>query len=154
MSDTATTTDTPPREAAPEPDGSSRGESLAFFAVGLAAMALIAAVIAVGIAMRAVERAESAPAGGGGAAAVVSVELTDFEITPGDIEIAAGGSLSITNAGATEHNLYVGDLHTTNLQTGGTETLDLSSLAPGEYEMHCNVAGHTDLGMVGTLTVR
>jgi len=36
---------------------------------------------------------------------------------------------------------------------GGKANIDLANLAPGSYQIHCSVAGHKDLGMVGTLEV-
>src|SRR3546814_10367988 len=53
------------------------------------------------------------------------------------------------------HNLAVADqdLKTSDLAGGEAGTLDVSSLAAGEYEIFCDIAGHKDAGMVGTLTV-
>src|SRR3546814_1993798 len=53
------------------------------------------------------------------------------------------------------HNLAVADqdLKTADLAGGEVGTLDVSSLAAGEYEIFCDIAGHKDAGMVGTLTV-
>ena len=61
----------------------------------------------------------------------------------------------MTNTGSVTHNLSVSgtDLATADLAAGESETLDLSSLEPGEYEMICTVAGHADAGMTGTLTI-
>ncbi len=39
------------------------------------------------------------------------------------------------------------------LSSGETADLDLSSLAPGTYDVHCTVAGHESGGMSATLTV-
>src|SRR5690606_1632495 len=39
-----------------------------------------------------------------------------------------------------------------DLAAGESEVLDLSSLAPGEYQIICTIAGHADSGMTGTLT--
>lgn len=140
-----------------EPSNGRRGagESLAFFAIGLAAMALIGAIIAVGVALRAVETAEDriAAAGTATAAGPVTVTLTDFEISPSEIEIVAGSTLEVVNEGSTVHNLEVGDLRTPDIPAGGSATFDVSSLAPGTYEVICQIPGHKDLGMVATLRV-
>jgi FtsP/CotA-like multicopper oxidase with cupredoxin domain len=85
----------------------------------------------------------------------VTVELTEFAITPASVTVPAGGSLQVTNAGATAHNLTIqdSDVATAELAAGETEDLDVSSLAPGDYEILCTIPGHVDSGMTGTLTV-
>ena len=85
----------------------------------------------------------------------VSVELTEFAITPATMQVPAGGSLRVTNAGATAHNMTVRDtdIATAELAAGDTEDLDLSSLEPGEYEIYCSIPGHAESGMTGTLTI-
>jgi uncharacterized cupredoxin-like copper-binding protein len=146
------------RTLPPVERGSDRrgtGESLAFFAVGLAGMALVAAVISIGIALRAVETAEDRVAAASAAAATgpVTVTLSDFAITPAEIELVAGSTLEVINDGATVHNLEVEGLRSPDIPAGGTVTFDVSSLAPGSYELICQIPGHKDLGMVATLTV-
>jgi FtsP/CotA-like multicopper oxidase with cupredoxin domain len=85
----------------------------------------------------------------------VAVELTEFAITPSAVQVAAGGSVQVTNAGATAHNLTIRDtdIATAELAAGETEEVDLSSLAPGDYEIVCTIPGHADAGMTGTLTI-
>jgi manganese oxidase len=85
----------------------------------------------------------------------VEVELSEFAISPGDLEVAAGGTLEITNAGADEHDLAVvdHDLGTPMLGAGESASLSLEGLEPGTYELLCTVPGHDSAGMTGTLTV-
>jgi manganese oxidase len=85
----------------------------------------------------------------------VAVELTEFAISPADLTVAAGGSLEVANRGAIEHDLAVVDtgVGTPMLKSGEEATLDLSSLAPGTYEVICTVPGHESGGMKGTLTI-
>jgi manganese oxidase len=85
----------------------------------------------------------------------VAVELTEFAISPADLTVAAGGSLEVANRGAIEHDLAVVDtgVGTPMLKSGEEATLDLSSLAPGAYEVICTVPGHESGGMKGTLTI-
>ena len=61
----------------------------------------------------------------------------------------------MTNAGSMAHTLGVEgtDLITPSLNAGDTATLDLSSLAPGEYVLWCDVAGHKESGMSTPLTI-
>ncbi|HEX6568035.1 MAG TPA: multicopper oxidase domain-containing protein [Acidimicrobiales bacterium] len=92
---------------------------------------------------------------GGGGGDTASVELSEFALTPASLTVPAGGELEVTNAGTAVHNLSITDtdIATSDLAGGDSETLDLSSLAPGEYEVLCAVPGHADSGMTGTLTV-
>ena len=89
----------------------------------------------------------------GGTAATAS--LTEFAIDPDGLTVGEGGTIEVTNDGTMVHNLAVADqdLKTADLAGGEAGTLDVSSLAAGEYEIFCDIAGHKDAGMVGTLTV-
>ena len=80
--------------------------------------------------------------------------LTEFAIEPSDLTLPAGGGVvTITNAGTVDHNLSVDGQTSEMIPAGGTAELDLTGLADGSYEMTCQVAGHADAGMKGTLTV-
>jgi manganese oxidase len=85
----------------------------------------------------------------------VSVELSEFAFTPSDIEVAAGGTLVITNRGSAEHDLEIigTGIASPMLGAGQSADLDLGDLAPGVYEIHCTVPGHDSAGMIGSLTV-
>ena len=103
--------------------------------------------------------------GGGGpdsdvaAPATFDVSLTEFAITPDAIHAPAGRSLSfhVTNDGTTVHTFAVdtgdGVEQTRELQPGDTQTLEVSALPAGDYRISCTIAGHADLGMVGSLMV-
>jgi manganese oxidase len=99
--------------------------------------------------------AAAAAADGTDAPSSVSVELSEFAIEPASITVAAGGVLEVLNRGAIDHDLAVvdTDVATPMLRGGEDATLDLSSLAPGTYEVICTVAGHEAGGMKGTLTI-
>ena len=117
-----------------------------WFGVVLAVLALVFASVAL------IVRDGS---GSSSSADVTSIELTEFALSPASVTVPAGGSLEVVNAGTAAHNLSIVDsgIVTTDLAAGDTETLDLSSLAPGEYEILCEIPGHADSGMTGTLTV-
>ena len=85
----------------------------------------------------------------------VPVSLTEFALGPEDVVIPEGGSLAVSNDGSQMHNLAVADtdLITADLLGGEADTLDLSSLPAGEYELFCEIAGHKEAGMSGTLVV-
>ena len=95
---------------------------------------------------------------GSGSAPVSStldINLEEFSIT-GDLVAPAGEvTLLVHNNGSMDHNLGVRelDLLTPNFGSGGTVSLELGELAPGEYTLYCEIAGHEAAGMVATLTV-
>ncbi len=160
--------DSAPREPQPErldsetaADGRDRQSSLfgvVVIAVVLSLLAMLVAVVAVGFGSRAIDEAESASDGSGGAAAApatATVHLTEFAIEPATVDVAAGGSLEIMNMGSGQHNLAVEgqDLASAMIDSGGTGQLDLAGLAPGTYTIFCQVPGHREAGMEGTLRV-
>jgi FtsP/CotA-like multicopper oxidase with cupredoxin domain len=85
----------------------------------------------------------------------VKVALSEFAISPAALTVPKGGSLAVTNNGTMTHNLAVTGtaLKIADLAPGGTSTLDVSSLSPGDYEVFCAIAGHKDSGMTAKLTV-
>ena len=144
--------------ARPTSDGARR-DGLLIVVYALAAAALIASVVAVGLGLRAVDESKASNGGAatatGGAPASVEVSLNDMAITPADVQVAGGGSLEVSNTGAMAHNLVVEGqgLATSLLDPGGRETLDLSRLVPGSYVLFCEVTGHRAAGMQATLKV-
>lgn len=129
-------------------------------AIGIAVIALIALVLSGGALIVATNSgSDGAVASSSQAAAAepetVAVSLSEFSIGPDAIEVAAGSTLAVSNAGAVEHDLVIEgqDLATPMLASGDEFELDLSGLAPGTYEMRCTVPGHDSAGMTGTLTI-
>ena len=57
----------------------------------------------------------------------VQVSLTEFALTPSDVEVADDASITVTNEGTAEHNLAVKgtDVRTENLSAGDRARLDL-----------------------------
>lgn len=126
------------------------------------AVAVTAALLAVLLSIFALGRAlasDGTPAptlGGDGApVAAVGVELSEFDISPDPIVVAAGGTLDVTNTGSAEHNLTVrgADVSTTDLPAGEGEALDLEALEQGSYEVFCSIPGHEAAGMLAELVV-
>ena len=117
----------------------------------------VATVLALVLAFTAVVMAAGDDSGAGSVSteAPTHVSLSEFAIAPDAITVAEGGALHVTNDGATAHNLTIVDqgLATADLPAGGSEELDVSSLAVGTYEVQCIIPGHADTGMTGTLTV-
>ncbi len=137
-------------------------QSLSTIGVGVAvAAALLAVLLSVFALGRALSTDPAQPAVAGGtddgavAAATVDVALAEFSITPAQITVAEGGTLDVSNDGSAEHNLKVrGEgIGTENLAGGDSESLSLAGLAPGTYEVFCDIPGHEAAGMVGELVV-
>ncbi len=99
--------------------------------------------------------ADAVAAGSGGGEATVAVQLAEFSITPKQLTVAVDGTLEVANDGTMVHNLAVKGTQyaTTMLDAGQSESLSLEGLAAGTYTVFCEVPGHEQAGMVGTLVV-
>ena len=146
----------------PAPDGGPAGDrrnrdALLVTVYVLAAIALVASVVAVGLGLRAVDEADDRVAGGTQPAtpSTVTATLADTGIALSGAEVAAGGVVDVVNGGSVTHNLAVEgeDLATEMLEAGATGRLDLSGLGAGTYVLFCEVAGHRALGMETELRV-
>ena len=87
-------------------------------------------------------------------AAVPLIDLSEFAIH-GDLAAPAGDVvLDVLNVGAAPHNLRLqGGPITRDLNAGEGQLLDLGELAPGNYELFCEIAGHRESGMSTTFEV-
>lgn len=118
--------------------------------VGLASMALLLAVIGLWF-----PRAGSAGPAPEVTVKEVSVTLTEFAVTPAQIDAELGQKLTITvkNDGKMEHDLKVGGTEGTKmLAPGASETI---SVGPFEAstEAWCTVPGHKESGMTMKINV-
>ncbi len=96
----------------------------------------------------------SAPSGGDGAAAFTVVSH-DIYFDPAELTIPADQDVVVhlPNEGAAPHNFSIDDLDISVDQAPGETDLQTTINAPaGDYEYYCNVPGHKEAGMVGTLT--
>lgn len=109
----------------------------------------------------------------GGPSTKLTVELSDFAITPNQLSVPAGAEIQIkvVNNGTVEHNFYimqygvdVGDMFDEEdianayweVDAQPDESVELSFTAPdqpGIYQIVCGMPGHLQAGMVGTLEV-
>lgn len=93
-------------------------------------------------------------------AEVVEIELGAFELIPDHLDLVAGTTylFQVTNTHSTAHNVYIGDQGSQTLEgsatiPGGSSTSFVWTAVAGEFDMWCDVPGHADLGMVGTVSV-
>jgi uncharacterized cupredoxin-like copper-binding protein len=102
--------------------------------------------------------------GGSEAGGAKTVDLNEYSIDPGSLNVAKGTKLTVKNVGNIAHNLTIeqgSDPKKASKKLEGTSTFlggkseDLTvDLKPGKYAMACTVPGHRELGMVGTITVK
>jgi len=139
------------------PGPPDRRDNLMFIAVIVSGMALLTAVFGVGQGYRAIDDSRTGGAeGSSGAAQTATIHLSEFALTPATLEIASGGTITVHNDGAAPHNLAIEgtDLISPMLNGGESANLSLAGLAPGTYAIICQVVGHSDAGMKGTLVVK
>ncbi len=94
-------------------------------------------------------------AGEDAVAADVTVVSYDIYFEPTEFTIASGETVTVSlpNEGAAPHNFAIDELDiSVDLAPGETKSVDINA-EPGVYEYYCNVPGHREAGMVGTLTV-
>lgn len=73
-----------------------------------------------------------------------------------NLEAKAGQKITITlnNEGLLDHNFSIKDLGIDiNIAAGGTEVATFVITEPGTFDYFCNVPGHQEAGMTGTITV-
>ena len=98
------------------------------------------------------------------AAETSTVKMDEYQFTPGDVVAKQGDSIDVSNDGKIVHNLTVEKgpdpkkesdklTATDTLTPGKSEKLKVD-IKPGKYVMVCTVAGHRELGMTGTFTVK
>ena len=137
-----------------EPGISERTKMMLFWPV---AGFLVAAAFGIGLISMAAftSRPVSATAPDTGSGQTIEVELGELFIKPGSIEAAAGEvTFEVSNNGKIEHNFAIqGSSRTDMLAPGDSTRLTVSNLEAGEYTFLCEVAGHADGGMKGTLVV-
>jgi uncharacterized cupredoxin-like copper-binding protein len=94
-------------------------------------------------------------AAGQGAGNAVEVVANDIFFEPKELNIPADTDVTVQvpNKGVTLHNFSIDELHIdVDIAPGTTEEVVINAPA-GTYEYYCNVPGHKQAGMVGTLTV-
>jgi len=102
------------------------------------------------------EATPAASAGGGNAANEMTVTMVDIAFQPSELTIPPDTdvTVSLPNTGASLHNFSIDELGIdVDVQPGDTGSATINAPA-GTYEFYCNVPGHKEAGMLGTLTVQ
>jgi len=90
--------------------------------------------------------------------AEVRIVSTEFRFSPTTVLIAAGRAVTLVldNRGAeTEHGLFVPGLgFRLQAKSGEIARKNILVEKPGQYDYDCDLPGHRDAGMTGTLIVR
>jgi nitrite reductase (NO-forming) len=99
----------------------------------------------------------ASPAASAAASTSPTVDMVDINFQQKAITIPANTEVTVTlvNKGAIAHNFNIDELnvHSGDVQPGQTKTVTINA-KPGQYQYYCNVPGHRQAGMVGTLTVQ
>ena len=101
---------------------------------------------------------EATPAddtGGDAVAADITVVSHDIYFEPTEFTIPSGETVTVSlpNEGMAPHNFAIDELDiSVDLAPGETKSVEINA-EPGVYEFYCNVPGHREAGMVGTMTV-
>jgi uncharacterized cupredoxin-like copper-binding protein len=99
-------------------------------------------------------------AGSGGGSHGIRVVMTEFKYSPSTISASAGTvSFDLVNQGRTAHDMVVADssgkvLGKSSLVGAGQEAeFSVQVSQPGTYQIYCDLPGHREAGMSGTLEV-
>lgn len=81
---------------------------------------------------------------------------TELEFDPSEVTIAANTDVTVNlpNEGAQPHNFSIDELNISIDANVGEAPTTTINAPPGEYEFYCNIPGHREGGMVGTLIVQ
>ena len=98
----------------------------------------------------AAEDTEPADAGGGQSFTVVAKE---FLFEPASLTVSAGAaSLTVDNQGVIEHDITIDDIGVHIYAAAGETASGEVTLPAGTYTFYCDIPGHRDSGMEGTVT--
>ena len=95
----------------------------------------------------------------GAPAGSTQVNVMDFNFKPKDISVASGKVVFfLVNSGPAAHDMLIADstgktlARSSLVQSGDTFTFTIANLPAGKYVFYCDVPGHRQAGMEGTLT--
>jgi uncharacterized cupredoxin-like copper-binding protein len=147
----ALTDEHPPALSLRSDEGPTAREAYAFVLILFGLLGVIALFVALAIGTGGTDGDAVASTG----SEPTAVTLSDFSVTPSAISTMNGAGLHVTNKGNVQHNLVIEgtSFATAMIDPSQSAHLDLSMLAPGDYTVVCQVAGHKEAGMKATLHV-
>ena len=78
----------------------------------------------------------------------------DFKYNPTALTAKAGTiEIALTNSGVVDHSIVIEGKDLNIVATGGETERGSVTLSAGTYTFFCDIVGHKEAGMVGTLTV-
>jgi uncharacterized cupredoxin-like copper-binding protein len=86
-----------------------------------------------------------------------TIDLFEFGFKPNAVTIPANTPVTLTlkNTGTTIHNFNIDQLNVQSPDINPGQSVTVTINAPaGTYQFYCNIPGHKEAGMVGTLTVQ
>jgi plastocyanin len=87
----------------------------------------------------------------------VTVEATEFKFKPDEFEVAVGSTVQfeLVNKGNIAHSFEIPkfDIATDKILADKSTTVTFTPKEAGEYTFICNVPGHKQAGMKGTIRV-
>lgn len=132
-----------------------------------------AAILAVTLLAVMILAACSGGSTGGSGGTTLNVTTTEFAFNPANVTVPAGATvtLNLNNTGTVEHTWVLlkqgvnvttatgldqsSILFTSKVEPGKTATFTFTApTTPGDYEIICDLPGHLEGGMKGTLTVK
>ncbi|MBA2523023.1 MAG: cupredoxin domain-containing protein [Solirubrobacterales bacterium] len=101
----------------------------------------------------------SSSSGGGATVDIAADPSGSLAFTKTDISTTAGSdTINFDNESSTPHNVDIEDADgndVAEIETiSGSTATTTADLQPGEYTFYCNIPGHREAGMEGTLTVK
>jgi len=99
---------------------------------------------------------------GGGGASQTPLDVTfttgsELKFQPNTLTAKVGQTVNVTldNTGALEHSFLVDELSVDSgvVAGGSKKVVSFAPSAAGTYTFYCNISGHKEGGMTGTLTV-
>jgi plastocyanin len=83
------------------------------------------------------------------------VRMIDYGFDPTNLTVPKNSMVWIVNDGKVPHSWIIPKVGvgTQDLAPGQSQELDLSGIAPGTYNVTCDLPGHAQLGSVGTVTI-
>ncbi len=90
----------------------------------------------------------------------ITVTMTEYKFTPSNLELKSGNAtFYLVNSGGQQHDMVIADAkgkvmaRSELVSAGDTSNFVVTELPAGTYGIYCDVPGHKESGMVGTLKV-